>query len=84
MVEGIVGLVTALDALDASGLDRELVLAAMRDATVLRGWLDAKDIVLARRLRELADVSPALPPAEVDIAATANVSRAQAARNVKR
>ncbi|HEY4332247.1 MAG TPA: hypothetical protein VGM78_06750 [Ilumatobacteraceae bacterium] len=83
-MEGIVGLVTALDALDTSVLDRERVLAAMRDAAVLRGWLDAKDIVLARRLRDLADLSPASPPAEVDIADVSRVSRTQAARNVKR
>ncbi|HEY4331780.1 MAG TPA: hypothetical protein VGM78_04400, partial [Ilumatobacteraceae bacterium] len=83
-MEGVVGLVTVLDALDPSALDRERVLAAMRDAAVVRGWLDLRDIVLARRLRELADLSPSLPPAEVDIADASHVSRTQAARSVKR
>ncbi len=74
----------SLETMNVSWLNRDEVLDKMRMAAYIRSWLDAKDIVLARRLAELADITPSAPPPEADIAAAGNVSRSQAAKNVKR
>ena len=82
-VVSVVGLVAGLDVLDPAGLDREQVSAALGSLARVRSWVDAKQVGLARRLQEIAVVSPGVSP-EADVAASSRSGRRSADRAVKR
>jgi hypothetical protein len=58
----VVGLVQALVGVDWSLADQGAVASALADVRRVRGWLDSVEIIAARRLSELAVVSPSLFP----------------------
>ena len=79
----VVELVTALDVLDPAGLDRDEVVAALSSLARVRSWVDAKQVGLARRLKEIAVVAPGVCP-EADVAAASRSGRRGGDRAVKR
>ena len=51
--DGVLDTLTSLLDADPDVADRELVGEMIRHAAMVRGWVDAADVRLARRLREL-------------------------------
>jgi hypothetical protein len=79
----VVETVLSLEALDVSAVDRVGVNEALAALTKARSWFDAKQAVLVRRLREIAEENSSVLP-EADIAAATQGSRGDAYRATKR
>ena len=75
--------VAGLELLDVATLSREEVQAAYRGTRQVRGWADAFDGRLARRLNELAEADGAILP-EADIAAASKSTHSEAAKATRR
>ena len=61
----VVGLVESIAGVDWSSVDQEAVSSVLADVRRVRGWLDSIDVTAARRLGELAAVSPSMFPERV-------------------
>jgi Domain of unknown function (DUF222) len=59
------GLVEAIGQIDWAVADRSAVARVLGDVRRLRGWLDSIEVAAARRLTELAAVSPSIFPEHV-------------------
>ena len=79
----VAGLVAGLEVVDPTVLDRGEVVAALGSLARVRGWADALQAQLARRLTEIAVVSPGVSP-EADVAAASRSGRRGGDRAVKR
>ncbi len=79
----VVELVAALEVLDPTVLDRDEIAVALGSLARVRGWVDATQVGLARRLKEIAVVSPGVCP-EADVAAGSRSGRRGGDRAVKR
>jgi hypothetical protein len=64
-VVSVVGLVQGLVAVDWGVADRAAVAGALADVRRVRGWLDSIEVSAARRLGELAAISPSMFPENV-------------------
>ena len=65
MVVAVVGLVESIIAVDLAVADQAVVAAVLVDVRRVRGWLDSVEVAAARRLAELAAVSPSMFPERV-------------------
>ncbi len=61
----VVGMVESLVDVDWPACDQDAVTSALGDVRRVRGWLDSLEIVAARRLTELAALSPSMFPERV-------------------
>ncbi|HEY7626121.1 MAG TPA: hypothetical protein VH761_03595, partial [Ilumatobacteraceae bacterium] len=77
------GVFESLLAIDLTTASRNAVAAGLAESRRLRARLDAFDVAAARRLDELARVSPSIFPERV-VADAAKVSVTEAARNFER
>ncbi len=79
----VVGLVESITAVDLAVADAGVVAAVLVDVRRVRGWLDSVEVVAARRLAELAAVSPSMFPERV-VADAARVSLTEASKGFDR
>lgn len=79
----VVGLVEALVDIDWSVCDQGAVATALGDVRRVRGWLDSIEIAAARRLNELAALSPSMFPERV-AADAARVALTEASKSFER
>jgi hypothetical protein len=79
----VCGLVGSIAAVDLGVVDGDVVAAVLGDVRRVRGWLDSVEVVGARRLAELALVSPSLF-AERVVADAGGVSLGEASRGFDR
>lgn len=79
----VVEVVARLAAVALSTADRALVESVLADSAGVRRWLDGIDVAGARRLGELADLSPSLNPDDL-IARSTRTGRRHGTRVVER
>ena len=83
MVVAVVGLVESITAVDLTVADADVVAAVLVDVRRVRGWLDSVEVAAARRLAELAVVSPSMFPERV-VADAAKVTLTEASKGFDR
>ncbi len=79
----VVGLVESITAVDLAVADTAAAAAVLVDVRRVRGWLDSVEVAAARRLGELAVVSPSMFPERV-AADAARVSLTEASKGFDR
>jgi hypothetical protein len=83
VVVAVVGLVESITAVDLAAADADVVAAVLVDVRRVRGWLDSVEVAAARRLAELAVVSPSMFPERV-VADAGRVTLSEASKGFER
>ena len=83
VVVSVLGLVESITAIDWSVADQAGVVSVLADVRRVRGWLDSVEVAGARRLAELAAVSPSMFPERV-LADAGRVSLNEASKGFER
>jgi hypothetical protein len=83
VVVSVCGLVESIAAVALPCADQHVIERVLTDVRQVRGWLDSVEVAAARRLSELASVSPSLFPEQV-VARAARVSLVEASKGFDR
>ncbi len=79
----VAGLVELIAGVDLAGAEQPVIERVLADVRRVRGWLDSVEVAAARRLAELATVSPSMFP-ERAVADGSRVSLGEASKRFER